>query len=123
MNLTRLFDLSFIGRRDAVALEFEGRSLTFGEIDERSNRLAQLFRARGLERGDRLCVYLANSVELIDTYLASGRAHRRSRGAFRRTSRIAPRRRRARRHHLHVRNHRRLEGCRSHPPQLRGQCP
>ena len=70
MNLTRLFDLSFIGRRDAVALEFEGRSFTFGEIDERSNRLAHLFRARGLEQGDRLCAYLANSVELIDTYLA-----------------------------------------------------
>ncbi|SPE34803.1 AMP-dependent synthetase and ligase [Candidatus Sulfopaludibacter sp. SbA6] len=70
MNLTQLFDLSFLGRRDEVALEFEGRTFTFGEIDARSNRLAHLFAQRGLHTGDRLCVYLANSVELIDTYLA-----------------------------------------------------
>jgi malonyl-CoA/methylmalonyl-CoA synthetase len=70
MNLTHLFDLSLIGRRDSVALEFEGRELTFGEIDERSNRLAHLLTHRGLHTGDRLCVYLANCVEMIDLYLA-----------------------------------------------------
>jgi malonyl-CoA/methylmalonyl-CoA synthetase len=70
MNLNQLFDLSFHGRREDVALEFGGASFTFGEIDERSNRMAALFQARGLEKGDRLCVYLANCVELIDIYLA-----------------------------------------------------
>ncbi|HYW48402.1 MAG TPA: AMP-binding protein [Bryobacteraceae bacterium] len=70
MNLTQLFDLSFLGRRDRPALEFEGRLFTFGELDARSNRLAQCFRQRGLRTGDRLCVYLANSVEMIDVYLA-----------------------------------------------------
>jgi malonyl-CoA/methylmalonyl-CoA synthetase len=70
MNLTDLFDLSFIGRRDRAALEFRGESYTFGEIDERSNRLARLFLDRGLHKGDRLCVYLANCVEMIDIFLA-----------------------------------------------------
>ncbi|HEV3196415.1 MAG TPA: AMP-binding protein [Bryobacteraceae bacterium] len=70
MNLARLFDLSFLGRRDSVALEFEGRTFTFGEIDARSNRLARLFVQRGLRPGDRLCVYLANCVEMIDVYVA-----------------------------------------------------
>lgn len=70
MNLNQLFDLSFQGRREDVALEFAGTSFTFGEIDARSNRMAALFQARGLEKGDRLCVYLANCVELIDIYLA-----------------------------------------------------
>lgn len=70
MNLNQLFDLSFQGRREDVALEFAGASFTFGEIDARSNRMAALFQARGLEKGDRLCVYLANCVELIDIYLA-----------------------------------------------------
>ncbi|MEK7753228.1 MAG: AMP-binding protein [Acidobacteriota bacterium] len=70
MNLTHLFDLSFQGRREAVALEFAGRTYTFGEIDERSDRMAALFRERGLEAGDRLCVYLSNCLELIDIYLA-----------------------------------------------------
>src|SRR5216110_1965037 len=70
MNLTDLFDLSFIGRRDAVALEHRNQALTFGEIDERSNRVAHLFQERGLQAGDRLCCYLANCVEMIDVYLA-----------------------------------------------------
>src|SRR5580658_4910872 len=70
MNLTQLFDLSFIGRRNEAALEFSGNIFTFGEIDERSNRMAALFEARGLKRGDRLCVYLANCLEMIDVYLA-----------------------------------------------------
>src|SRR5580692_7761809 len=70
MTLTDLFDLSFKGRRDAVALEFRDRTYTFGELDSRSNRLAQLFRKKDLATGDRLCVYLVNSVEMIDIYLA-----------------------------------------------------
>jgi len=70
VNLTQLFDLSFIGRRDSAALEFQGATYTFGEIDTRSNRLAQLLLARGLKTGDRLCVYLANCIEMIDLYLA-----------------------------------------------------
>jgi malonyl-CoA/methylmalonyl-CoA synthetase len=70
MNLCHLFDLSLIGRRDQDALEFAGRTYTFGEIDTRSNRVANLLASRGLKKGDRLCVYLANCVEMIDLYLA-----------------------------------------------------
>jgi malonyl-CoA/methylmalonyl-CoA synthetase len=70
MNLTTLFDLSLRGRRDEVALEFERSTSTFGEIDSRSNRLAQLLDIRGFRPGDRLCVYLANCPEMIDIYLA-----------------------------------------------------
>jgi malonyl-CoA/methylmalonyl-CoA synthetase len=70
MTLTQLFDLSFQGRRNKTALEFQGRTYTFGDLDSRSNRLAQLFLARGLNTGDRLCVYLVNSVEMIDIYIA-----------------------------------------------------
>ena len=70
MNLTQLFDLSLQGRRNEIALEFDGSTFTFGEIDARSNRMAALFVARGLEKGDRLCVYLVNCLELIDIYLA-----------------------------------------------------
>lgn len=70
MTLCDLFDLSFKGRRDKVALEFRDRTFTFGELDVRSNRLATLLRHKGLNTGDRLCVYLVNCVEMIDIYLA-----------------------------------------------------
>lgn len=70
MNLNHGFNLSFSGRRAEQALEFDHRTLTFGEVEERSRRMAGVLTARGLKRGDRLCVYLANSKELIDLYLA-----------------------------------------------------
>ncbi|MGH9673361.1 MAG: AMP-binding protein [Bryobacteraceae bacterium] len=73
MHLTGLFDLSFRGCPEMTALEFAGRSFTFREIDERAGRMAHVLAARGLSRGDRLCVYLANRIELIDLYLASVR--------------------------------------------------
>jgi malonyl-CoA/methylmalonyl-CoA synthetase len=70
MNLTQLFGLSFQLRANQVALEFAGRTFTFRDIDDLSNRMAALFRERGLATGDRLCVYLANCVETIDIFLA-----------------------------------------------------
>lgn len=70
MNLLDLFDLSLIGRRELTALEFGGHAYTFGDLEERSNRLAGVLARRGLHTGDRLCVYLANGVEMVDVYLA-----------------------------------------------------
>jgi len=70
LNLTNLFDLSLVGRRESVALEFQDHTYTFGDLDSRSNRLAQWLTRRGLKPGDRLCLYLANCVEMIDLYLA-----------------------------------------------------
>jgi malonyl-CoA/methylmalonyl-CoA synthetase len=76
MSLTDLFDLSLRGRRDTPAVEFDrpdGRraTLTFGELDARSDRLAQLLASRGLVAGDRLAFYLANRVEIVDLWLAA----------------------------------------------------
>lgn len=73
MNLTHLFDLSFQGRRDKCALEFNGAQYSFGDVDCRANRMAHLLRGRGLSPGERLCVYLANCMEMIDLYLACTR--------------------------------------------------
>ncbi len=70
MTLLQLFDLSFKGRRHQIGLEFKGATLTFGEIDQRSDQMAARLRARGVTQGDRLCVYLANCLEWIDVYLA-----------------------------------------------------
>jgi malonyl-CoA/methylmalonyl-CoA synthetase len=70
LTLTDLFDLSLIGRRDTAGLEFDGRIYTFGEMEERSNRLSNVLAQRGMRAGDRMCVYLANCVEMVDVYLA-----------------------------------------------------
>ena len=70
MTLPELFAPSFTGRRDSIALEFHGATFTFGDLDHRSNILAHALQARGLQPGDRVSVYLANSVEIILVYLA-----------------------------------------------------
>lgn len=70
MNLNHLFDRSFQGRANQIALEFEGEVFTFAQIDTRADRTAAFLTARGLVRGDRLCVYLSNCIEFIDLYLA-----------------------------------------------------
>ena len=70
VNLRHLFDLSLTARSDMVGLEWNGREYTFGEIGARSDLTAAALAARGLTRGDRLCVYLANRIELIDLFLA-----------------------------------------------------
>jgi malonyl-CoA/methylmalonyl-CoA synthetase len=75
MHLTQLFDLSFRGRADRIGLEYTdrggaNRALAFGDLDARANRSAHELAVRGLKRGDRLCVHLANGIEFIDLYLA-----------------------------------------------------
>ena len=70
MTLCDLFDLSLVGRRNEVGLEWSGRNFTFGEIEARSNRMARLLQAQGFGCGDRLAVQMSNAIEMIDLYLA-----------------------------------------------------
>ena len=75
MSLLALYAPSLRGRATSPALECDepgGRtlSLTFGELDARSDRLAAVLRARGLTRGDRLAHLLANRAAVIDLWLA-----------------------------------------------------
>ena len=70
MNLLHLFDLSLVARAEEPALEWAGETFTFADIERRSNRVANALRGRGFAKGDRLCVHLANRIELIDLYLA-----------------------------------------------------
>ena len=70
MNLIQIFNLSLVERKDKIALEFGNETYTFGEINLRSNRMANLLLSKGLVAGDRICIYLENCVEMIDLYLA-----------------------------------------------------
>lgn len=73
MTLSGLFDLSLQARRAKAALEWDGQVYTFGEIDDRAARMAGLLAAKGLVRGDRVAVFLANSIAYIDLFLAATR--------------------------------------------------
>ncbi|ARU04679.1 AMP-dependent synthetase [Comamonas serinivorans] len=50
------------------------RAVTYGELERRSNRLANALLALGLRRGDRVGIYLANCVEIVEIELACYKA-------------------------------------------------
>jgi long-chain acyl-CoA synthetase len=57
-------------RPDAPALEIAGRTVTFGELDERSSRVAQALRAAGVGPGDRVAFIDKNGLEYFDVTFA-----------------------------------------------------
>src|SRR3981081_2541669 len=48
-----------------VAVWARGHSLTYGELEERSNQLAHLLRARGVKKGDRVGLFFPKCVESL----------------------------------------------------------
>jgi len=50
---------------DKVALICDHQQLTYAQIDQMADRLAGAMRTQGLERGDRVGIYLNNSVEAV----------------------------------------------------------
>ena len=55
---------------DRPALYAEGRRLTFREFDERANRLAHHFAARGIGLGDHVGCHMMNGTEYLETMVA-----------------------------------------------------
>ncbi|KHK89867.1 acyl-CoA synthetase [Novosphingobium malaysiense] len=50
-----------------------GETRSYRELEERSNRLAHLLRAKGLTRGDNVAIYLENTLDFFDVVLAGMR--------------------------------------------------
>ncbi len=55
---------------DKVALVCRGERVTYAELDARANALAHTLMDRGVERGDRVIVFLENSVEAVVAFWA-----------------------------------------------------
>ncbi|HEX6738927.1 MAG TPA: AMP-binding protein [Vicinamibacteria bacterium] len=72
--------LSVILKRHAAAdprqtaLVFYGRELSFGELDESTDRFAGWLRARGLQRGDRVALLLENCPQFAIAYYGALKA-------------------------------------------------
>jgi long-chain acyl-CoA synthetase len=54
---------------ERAAFLFESRSISYRELDERSNRVANALQGLGIQRGDRVALYLPNIPEFPITYL------------------------------------------------------
>lgn len=55
---------------DAPAVTCEGRTMTRGELDTSTNRLARAYAERGVRQGDYVTIVLPNSIEWVQAALA-----------------------------------------------------
>lgn len=74
MNLGQLLKLNAKKFPDTVALKDKDRRFTYPETDKRVNRLAHSLLSLGLEKGDKIAVFMENSIEIIEVYLATAKA-------------------------------------------------
>ncbi|MEV4396425.1 amino acid adenylation domain-containing protein [Nonomuraea sp. NPDC049607] len=70
LTVTRLFAEQAAARPDAQAVVCGGRSLTYGELDERADRLARLLAARGAGPERYVAVALPRSIDMVVAVLA-----------------------------------------------------
>jgi long-chain acyl-CoA synthetase len=52
------------------AIIFEGAHLTYSELNKRANRITNALQAHGIQRGDRVALYLPNIPQFVICYLA-----------------------------------------------------
>jgi len=70
MQLESFLETSAVQFPDKTALVCGKQRLTYTELDQQCNRLAHVLLAEGIERGDRVAVYLDNSVEAVVSVFA-----------------------------------------------------
>jgi len=69
-----LFEEQALRNRDAVAIVFEECELTYGELNERANRLARHLRGRGVHSESVVGICLDRSLDLVVTLMATLKA-------------------------------------------------
>ncbi|MGH3959765.1 amino acid adenylation domain-containing protein [Mycobacterium sp.] len=70
VSIPVLFAAQVARAPEAVAITFDGHSVTYREVDEAANRLAHLLVAHGAGPGERVAVLLSRSVEAVVSILA-----------------------------------------------------
>ena len=58
-------DQSVSRNPDKVFVEIAGESITYLEFHRRARQTASLFRAMGINQGDRICLFLPNCPEFL----------------------------------------------------------
>jgi len=65
MSVSSLFQQTAQRLPDKVAMEFEGKRVTFKELDLIGNKTANAFQSIGIKKGDRVAQFLPNCLELV----------------------------------------------------------
>ncbi|MFC1872583.1 class I adenylate-forming enzyme family protein [Chloroflexota bacterium] len=73
MNTYEFLDISTAICPDRLAIIFEGKRFTFGDLNDRVNRLANALAGLGVKKGDRVAILQVNCNQSIETYIATAR--------------------------------------------------
>ncbi len=73
LNLGQILKVNAKKFPSTVALKDSARAFTYPETNQRVNRLAHSLLALGLEKGDKVAVFLENCVEIVEVYLATAK--------------------------------------------------
>src|SRR6185437_15269119 len=68
--IQELFEAQVDRAPSAVAVEFEGQSLTYRDLNSRANRLASYMRKKGVVVGEYIPVLMRRSLEMLVAQLA-----------------------------------------------------
>jgi len=70
LNTTDFLNISTAICPDRTAIVFEGKRCTFGQLNDRVNRLANAFLNLGIQKGDRIAFLQVNCNQCVETYFA-----------------------------------------------------
>ncbi|HYN13495.1 MAG TPA: long-chain fatty acid--CoA ligase [Burkholderiales bacterium] len=70
-SVTQAFDQATAAAAERPAVVFYGRSISYGELREATDRLACALAKLGVKKGDRVALYLLNSPQFIIAYFAA----------------------------------------------------
>jgi len=73
MNIGQIQKLNAKKFKDTIALMDQDRSFTYPAMNRRVNQLAHSLTALGLEKGDKVAVFLENCIEIVELFLATAK--------------------------------------------------
>ncbi len=68
-TVEELFEQKAKATPDAIAIEFDGRKITYQEVDEKANRIANFLRRLGIETGSLVAIFMERSSDLFSCML------------------------------------------------------
>jgi len=74
MNLGQNLKINARKFPNTVALKDDSRSFTYPELNQRVNRLANGLLSLGLNKGDKVAVFMENSIEIVEIFLATAKS-------------------------------------------------
>lgn len=73
MNLGQNLKVNAKKYANRIAFKERNRAFTYAQTNERVNRLSHSLLSLGLDKGDKIAVFLENSIEIVELYLATAK--------------------------------------------------